>query len=71
MKNVLTIGINHPDKKSMNLTVLNLLGEEVYVKALPKNSTNVSIDLSNLSVGLYILRLADGVKADAEYFIRE
>ncbi|MFN0274715.1 MAG: MopE-related protein [Chitinophagales bacterium] len=54
----------------INITVSNTLGEEV-MKQFVKTSEQLSVDVSNLSVGVYTITIEDGARVATEKFMKE
>ena len=57
-----TVSISNTNFNSLNITVVNMLGQEVYNASLKNNNSNfiTGIKLDNLSDGIYYLRLNIG-----------
>jgi hypothetical protein len=52
-----TVTINFGDQPIQQLQVLNILGEEVYSQTLTPNNQQVTLDLSALKNGMYLVRM--------------
>ena len=66
----LFIGIGNEvvNNQSLELNVINLIGEVVITKKIPATSSTITLDLANLSNGLYVLELKQNEKISIKKF---
>jgi hypothetical protein len=61
-------GAKHPNLEPIEIRIFNTLGEVVSSKRIIASSTTISIDLTDLSIGFYILELKQNDKLSVKKF---
>ncbi|HIA06950.1 MAG TPA: T9SS type A sorting domain-containing protein [Flavobacteriales bacterium] len=59
------------DLKKSVVTIINLLGQVVIERQLPNTSGSVSLDISNLEKGVYVVKVASSQQTLTEILVKQ
>lgn len=69
--NQVMLNLNFPNTKSMDLFLYNVEGKLIKQHHIPANIQQFEMPISDLSAGLYFVKVSDGLRSSTKSFLKE